>query len=768
MSFPMSPAVNVREFDASTIVPQVSTTIAAISGVFKWGPLETRVLIDTETNLYNRFGTPTNLNGETWFAAASFLAYGDSLLVSRAANTSGTSPIKTITTSNNNATVTMANTSDLTVGMYVTQGDANVANAAVITAVVNSTAVTLSSNAYITGTGNSSVQFATGEAVFTAISNTGSVSNLAYHVVKNMDDFTARNGTFDPNVIFAARCPGNLGNGLRVSICDNPTAYESNVTLSGLANGGATISMNVGSNTATITVLYGLGGNTSQNTAQLSVNTATNTLRNQFAVTDYVKFGNTDIGTQSLKITNIASYTSNVNSTVAVGTFTIQFDDQLRLIADQTVNTAIQRFWEFHDLVDTAPGQSAWQLGRGNTSVTSDELHIVVVDGLGRFSGLPGTVLEAYKHVSRATNSKTLDGEGNYYRDIINDGSEYIWCVNDVRSGYSNTALNLSSVTDTTQVRYMTFAYGADGFDESLISIGTLAKGYDMFASAEEVDVSVIISGKARGGVNGAQMANYITDNITEARKDCVSTISPEKSDVVNARGFEKDNIIAFRQSARYSSYSFFDSGYKYMYDRYNDVYRWVPLCGDTAGLMVQTDETNDAWWSPAGYNRGRIKNVVKLAFNPRKVDRDALYRNDVNPVVTFPGQGTVLFGDKTGLGKPSAFDRINVRRLFIVIEKAIATAAKFFLFEFNDAYTRAQLKNMIIPYLRTIQGKRGIQDFIVKCDGDNNTADVIDNNQLVGDIYVKPARSINFINLNFIAVRTGTTFNEIVGLVGT
>ena len=222
--------------------------------------------------------------------------------------------------------------------------------------------------------------------------------------------------------------------------------------------------------------------------------------------------------------------------------------------------------------------------------------------------------------------------------------------------------------------------------------------------------------------------------------------------------------MVSFRNNLRSTSYAVMDSGYKYMYDRYNDLYRWIPLNGDVAGLCVRTDNTNDPWWSPAGLNRGQIKNLVKLAYNPRKADRDTLYKAGINPVVTFPGQGTILFGDKTLLNKPSAFDRINVRRLFIVLEKAIATASKFTLFEFNDAFTRAQFKSLVVPYLREVQGRRGITDFLVVCDDTNNTPDIIDRNEFVGDIYIKPARSINFIQLNFVAVRTGVAFSEVVG----
>ena len=285
-----------------------------------------------------------------------------------------------------------------------------------------------------------------------------------------------------------------------------------------------------------------------------------------------------------------------------------------------------------------------------------------------------------------------------------------------------------------------------------------------MYKSAEDVDVSLILTGKSVGGTNGEGLGKYIVDNIAESRKDCVVFISPERGDVVNNSGSEADDIIAFRNSLSNSSYAFLDSGYKYAYDKYNDVYTYVPLNGDVAGLAVKTDELRDAWFSPAGFNRGQVKNIIKLPYNPKKADRDVLYQADINPIVTFPGQGTVLFGDKTLLGKPSAFDRINVRRLFIVLEKAIATASKFTLFEFNDSFTRSQFKNLVEPFLRDVQGRRGIYDFKVVCDETNNTGEVIDGNRFVGDIYIKPAKSINFIQLNVVAVRSGVEFSEIVG----
>ena len=311
----------------------------------------------------------------------------------------------------------------------------------------------------------------------------------------------------------------------------------------------------------------------------------------------------------------------------------------------------------------------------------------------------------------------------------------------------------------------MQFSLGSDGYGETSVSLSTLASAYNLFASQESIGVDIIMQGYPAGAIGQTyQLANYITDNITSIRKDCVLVISPDKSNVLNNTGAEATSLVSWVSNLRTSSYSIIDTGYKYQYDRYNDVYRWIPLNGDIAGLCARTDSTNDAWWSPAGFNRGQIKNFVRLAYNPSKTDRDLLYSNNINPVVTFPGQGTVLYGDKTYQTQPSAFDRINVRRLFIVLEKAISTAAKYSLFEFNDTFTRAQFVNLITPYLRTVQGRRGITDFLVVCDTTNNTGQIIDSNQFIGDIYIKPARSINFIQLNFVAVGTSVQFSQVVG----
>jgi hypothetical protein len=311
------------------------------------------------------------------------------------------------------------------------------------------------------------------------------------------------------------------------------------------------------------------------------------------------------------------------------------------------------------------------------------------------------------------------------------------------------------------------FSNGTDSLSESAIPLTNLRDAYNQFKDPEEVDVSVIMTGKSAHGVHGEGLANYISDNITTVRKDCVSVVSPQHADVVNNPLDVLEDVTQFRSVLRSTSYQVIDSGYKYQYDPFNDIYRWVPLNGDIAGLMARTDRERDPWWSPAGYQRGQIKNVVKLAFNPNKAQRDELYKNDINPVISQRNKDTVLFGDKTALGRNSAFNRINVRRLFIVLQKAIATASEILLFEFNDAFTRTQFRNMVVPYLRDIQGRRGIYDFRVVCDETNNTGEIIDNNQFVGDIYIKPAKSINEIVLNFVAVRTGVEFEEVVGQFG-
>jgi phage tail sheath protein FI len=600
--FQVSPGVNVSEVDSTSVVPSVATTEGVIAGVFNWGPVNERVLVTSETDLVSRFSTPTNDNAETFFTAADFLSYSNSLYVSRAVSN--------------------------------TAFNAGAANTQVLT----------------------------------------EDSALA---------FTGAN--------FIARYPGVLGNSLKVSVCPSANAYSSAVS-------GVTIS--TGANTATITTTGDL------------------------AAGDILHIGNDSIGYQDLTVSSVT------------GT-DVEFLEKYRLASNTALVTT--RYWGNYRSVETAPG--------------ANEIHVAVIDEDGLITGNAGTILEVYENVSVLSTAKTETGATNFYKTVINRGSNWLYSTAD-------------TITATGTATYTTLIEGTNGDDEKTIGLSALAAAYDLYISPEDVDVSLIMTGKSRLGTDGSGLANYLIDNIAEVRKDCVVFVSPEYTDVVNNPGGEVAAITAFTNAVSRSSYAFLDSGYKFRYDKYNDVYRYTPLNGDIAGLAARTDNVRDPWFSFAGYNRGTIKNIVKLAFNPNKAERDLLYGRGCNPVISQPGQGTLLFGDKTLLGRPSAFDRINVRRLFIVLEKAIARASKSTLFEFNDDFTRAQFRNLIEPFLRDVQGRRGIYDFRVVCDETNNTADVIGRNEFRGDIYIKPAKSINFIQLNFVAVRSGVEFEEIVGRV--
>ena len=429
--------------------------------------------------------------------------------------------------------------------------------------------------------------------------------------------------------------------------------------------------------------------------------------------------------------------------------------DSSGLHATITDGANVRRRWRYYDLFDKAPGTSPYATARGGSG---DELHIVVVDEDGGITGTKGEVIEKFESVSKGSDAKTPQGDTNYYPDVIYNKSSYIYWMDHNAAGSNwGSAVNGTTFTSVTTVSEVSLSNGNDG---TAATTGQKKTAYEKFEDAETVDVGLIMAADG----DATHIGNLIT--IAENRKDAVVFASPERSDVVGVANAntQKDNVVSFFNGINSSSYVVFDSGYKYMYDRYADVYRYVPLNGDMAGLSARTDLVADAWYSPAGFNRGVVRGVVKLAFNPTKSQRDELYRARVNPVATFPGQGTVLFGDKTGLSAPSAFDRINVRRLFITLEKAISTASKFQLFEFNDEFTRANFRNIVEPFLREVQGRRGITDFLVVCDETNNTGEVIDRNEFVAEIFVKPARSINFITLQFVATRTGVAFEEVAG----
>ena len=540
-------------------------------------------------------------------------------------------------------------------------------------------------------------------------SGSGLLINNTTHYQDNYADGSASNG------LWGARTAGSWGNNLKISSCPSATVYEETAKT---AINQADCA--VGDTTVTIDSASGL-----------SVGDIVN-----FAESGGYEYRITAINSLVLTIVRHPSGVGGLHTAVAD-------------------NAAVRRRWQYYDLVSAAPGTSPYTTDRGGSN---DEIHVVVVDETGDITGKAGDVLEVYDSVSKASDAKTPQGDDNYYPNVIFNKSKYVYWLDHNTSG-TNWGVGGTGTTFTavTAVSNVSLAAGNNGTAGTTAQLKT---AYEKYTDAETVDVNLIIAGKG----DATHIDNLVT--IAESRKDCVVFASPERSDVVNVSNSETqtDNVKGFFDGITSSSYLVFDSGYKYTYDKYNDVFRFVPLNGDIAGLAARTDLIADSWFSPAGFSRGVIRGAVKLAYNPTKTQRDTLYRARVNPVTTFPGQGTVLFGDKTALSAPSAFDRINVRRLFITLEKAISTASKFQLFEFNDEFTRAQFRNLVEPFLRDVQGRRGITDFLVVCDETNNTGDVIDRNEFRADIFVKPTRSINFITLQFIATRTGVAFEEVIG----
>ena len=556
------------------------------------------------------------------------------------------------------------------------------------------------------------------------------VKNATHYYDNNYHTGAAASNVGD----FVARCVGVLGNSLKVSVCASANAFSQSaattVNDSSIALGDT--SMTVASGAALV-------------------------------VGDIITFG-TD--TNKYKISEI-----NTNAI----TFALASDGSSGLQTVVANSANVNREWEFASSFTKAPGSSPDAIAN---SSSLDEMHIAVVDEDGLITGIVGEILEIFEGVSMASDAKDAEGNSNYYVDKLRYNSNYIFFSNHNSnlSESGNTFASAGAIFDThTLPITQSFTNGTDGY---CLTSGQKKAGIETYlGDAETQDVDFLISGPLDGddgsGNNVTTLAEATTQAnnliaICEARKDCMAIISPRKQDCVNNSGSESTSIVALADTLSSSSYAVMDSAWCYQYDKYTDNYCYIPACGHTAGIMARSDQERDAWFSPAGFNRGQILGITKLSFNPNQAERDALYKKRVNPIVTFPGQGTVLFGDKTLLSNASAFDRINVRRLFIVMEKAIATAAKFQLFEFNDAFTRAQFRATIEPFLRQVKGRRGIVDFQVVCDDTNNSQSVVDANQFQASIFVKPNRSINFITLNFVAARSGVEFEEVYGATNT
>ena len=524
---------------------------------------------------------------------------------------------------------------------------------------------------------------------------------------------------------WAARTAGEWGNSLKVSLCTSAAAFYEN-------------------NKTTVTPAEAEG--------QTVISLAS---ASGFFVGDIVYFEEVD--GQKYKVTAINSNDITIErypATTATG-----------LASAISNNQNCDRWWEFYEEFSGAPGTSTYASDRGGSV---DEMHIIIVDEDGDITGVAGEIVEKWEKVSKASDAKTDDGAGNYYVDALYDGSSYIYWMDHAAGGsdWGSTAAvgaAFSAATNIVQTDSLVSGVGSAVAPTE----GQRQLAYTKaFSDPDTEDVNLLISGPSSVDNAGATTHGVFMTDLVGKRKDSMAFISADQSDVVNiAQSYtQTTNTEAFFDALGSSSYVAYDSGYTKMFDKYNDLYRWIPLNGHVAGLCAHTDAVEDAWWSPAGMNRGQIRSSISLAHNPKQTERDILYRARVNPVVTFPGEGTMLFGDKTALNKNSAFSRINVRRLFLVIEEAIKVAARTVLFEFNDEFTRSNFKAMVDPFLRDVQARRGITDFLTVCDETNNTGQVIDNNEFRADFYIKPARSINFVTLTFIATRTGVDFDEIVG----
>ena len=864
MGFQLSPGINVSEIDLTTIIPAVGTTVGAIAGPFRWGPVFQPMLIDSELTLLSTFGKPDNATANTWFTAANFLAYANALQVVRVVKDTGVGAHKNATADgtgiliyNEDAYTNTYSNGQGSIGMFAAKYPGDLGNSlAVAIADVHSFDTWDYKSSFDSAPGTSNIvanaggandevhvvivdtngewsgvpgqvlerhynlsksvdaKFEDGSTIYypeilnrrskyvwwmdhpedtdlgmSGSVNWGGVKSTNFHTTSTKVTFNNGTGTFQVGEIvndaagITVTPPGSgatgtavLGFGVASATVDSGGSGYNTATVSFTGGGGtgaAATATIVGNAVTAITIDTPGTGYTTAPTITITGDGTGATATAVLDATGSVKSITVTAGGTGYVVAPVVSITGG-SGTGATATATISGGSVTAL----NVTAGGSGYATAPTVAVTMPGSGA------TATVTVDgDGTIIAITPTAQGSGYttaplvtvtgPGTgaeitaVLGTGGDADKVVSYTIVDG-GLLYETLSGE----ILAINSSTltvkplSGAFVTGSNLLGATsgatgDVTTVDggalYIPLSGGVDG--NSNILEGDYIEGYDKFRSGEDIDISLIL-----GGAATATLAIYIINNIAEYRKDCVAFFSPPKNAVVDNVGTEATDVVAWRNLLPSTSYAVMDSGWKMQYDKYYDIYRWLPLNGDVAGLCVRTDNERDPWWSPAGYNRGHIKNVIRLAWNPRKAYRDVLYQGGVNPVMSEPGQGTILFGDKTLLAKPSAFDRINVRRLFIVLEKAISTASKYTLFEFNDAFTRAQFKNMVEPYLRDVKGRRGIYDFRVVCDETNNTPEVIDSNRFVGDIYIKPARSINFIQLNFIAVRTGVAFEEIVG----
>jgi hypothetical protein len=739
-----SPGILIREVDLTQgRVDPTSDKIGGIVGAFAKGPVGTPVRINTEKDLVDTFGQPYNTDKqyETWMVASSYLSYGGIMNIIR------------------------ADKSDL-------------------------------KNAHNAGAGTS-----------LKVRSIEHYEELGY-------DFTPKS-----DVTVFAKNPGSWANDIRVAIIDSQADQRLGIDTTAINSGtdiavgmgitqaipSGTVVSNTGTGAGTTSLLDGhlKGIITQVNSGTVDVKVVSHVSAGGTHTTvDYNNVYKFVVGSGSTAVAIHTAGQSVSYGTTEVTSAVDWFGEQTLAVSSQSVGgSSTITTVKWNTLAD-APGTSSFAAARG---ARNDELHVVVIDGNGEITGNAGTILEKHLNLSKASDAEYSVGSPAYWNTYLKNNSQYIFAgsASDqtfVKTGFDGVGFTTftdggwnqkaedvdgPNIFDATGPLNLVLSHGKNYNDKSTVTedtalkvdLGDVVSGYGLFENESEVDVDFLLMGSAAYDAPTARALATKLIQVAETRKDAVAFISPYRSsiitdtaidtaDTINSVEDSTNKIIDFFDPLTSSSYAVFDSGYKYMYDRFNNTFRYVPLNGDIAGTCARNDINNFPWFSPAGTSRGTILNAVKLAYNPGKLQRDRLYSSRINPVIFSPGSGIILFGDKTGFGKASAFDRINVRRLFIFLEDTIAAAARDQLFEFNDEITRANFVNIVEPFLRDVQAKRGIQDFVVICDETNNTAAIIDSNEFVADIYIKPARSINFIGLNFIATRTGVAFEEVIGSV--
>lgn len=746
-SFSLSPSVQVTETDLTGIVPAVAVSTGATACELAWGPTGKVTQISTELDLLSRFGKCTDNTYLGWMTASNFLSYTTNLLIIRAetllqrnAVTSGTA----IKVQNDTAYFSNNVNGANSVGQWAARYSGTLGNSVKVS-MCDASTFSKTLTGVVSTSITAQIVAPIVAPVVTATTGGSLVAGTYFYVVTGIN---ANGETLKSNEQSVVTTGATSANTVTWAAVTGATGYK---VYRGTASGTENAFYVVGA----VVTFVDTGAVSTAGAPPLINTTGSNVL--------------TGTGTLFTVETTVGDYIEVVIGGSRIDKKVVSIVSNTLLIVDSvyasvvTSVSAVKR-WEFYTFVNAAPVVSNLALSLG---ATGDGMHIAVVDIDGGISGIPGTLLELFTDVSKAVNATNPGGISNYYKNVINKTSKWVWWMDHPTGAQvigSGAAFG-SQVTQNAVYQNLalsttyTLTGGVDGFGAT---DGELELAFSIFSDDQSYDINLLFTAKVSPTV-----AAYVISNISEVRKDCVTFISPvnvlDNSVIIGSTSTQMDQLVAYRNSLNISStYAVLDSGFKYQYDKYNDVYRYVPLNGDVAGLCARTDFTNDPWFSPAGLNRGQIKNVTRLAVNPNKSQRDTLFQNAINPVVTFLNNGTVLFGDKTMVARPSDFDSIGVRRMFIIIEKAIATSAKYVLFDQNDDLTRRLFVGMITPYLRDVQGRRGILDFLVDVGPTVNTPEVIQSKSFAANISVKAISGIRNIQLNFIAARNSVSFTEL------